>query len=237
MGFESSARFDAVASKLRLTTPRGIRSQIIQSPSRLNFRDPGSRPVVLDGCPLRPSNPSRQLQKPQNQRHALVLGCLCAERDSNPRRPKPPRLQRGVIDRSTIDAFIQCLHSHLTTCVNQRRHMPLPSTHLFFLPMAEHGDSSKVRPFPQESQYKNRPAHKGAGRWGSGRTQLKPSMNFSTSAGVFHCPDMSIMLPSSRATWFCVSACLLMSETIEAHAPGIPSDLRAATARSLHHFR
>ena len=30
---------------------------------------------------------------------------LCAGRDSNPRRPKPPRLQRGVIDRSTTDAF------------------------------------------------------------------------------------------------------------------------------------
>lgn len=29
---------------------------------------------------------------------------MCAERDSNPRRPKPPRLQRGVIDHSTIDA-------------------------------------------------------------------------------------------------------------------------------------
>lgn len=43
-----------------------------------------------------------------NQDHFDLLNSksskLCAGRDLNPRRPKPPRLQRGVIDHSTTDA-------------------------------------------------------------------------------------------------------------------------------------
>gem|GEM_PF-1371096 len=37
------------------------------------------------------------------ERRAFFIGC--AGRDSNPRSPKAPRLQRGVIDRSTTDAL------------------------------------------------------------------------------------------------------------------------------------
>ncbi len=111
--------------------PRGIRSQILSSPSLRKFCDPARRPASLQVPRLRLSNPSRLLQTATTPEHALGLADLCAERDSNPRRPKPPRLQRGVIDRSTIDAscdapvlctnFLSCASpTYTVTCARAR---------------------------------------------------------------------------------------------------------------------
>ena len=46
--------------------------------------------------------------RPSTTKTEAFLGLViwCAGRDSNPRRPKPPRLQRGVIDHSTTDAHL-----------------------------------------------------------------------------------------------------------------------------------
>ena len=55
---------------------------------------PRARPRIPPGC-------YKKRTKPET---CSGFGFLCAGRDSNPRRPKPPRLQRGVIDRSTTDA-------------------------------------------------------------------------------------------------------------------------------------
>jgi hypothetical protein len=119
-GFESSARNRTVVRFLRLTTlaPRGIRPRTNFGPVEPKFFSALEiRPVLLNGIPRISFRIPLGSYKRTNPKTCLGFGFLCAERDSNPRRPKPPRLQRGVIDHSTIDASIRCYSQ--TNCEHQ----------------------------------------------------------------------------------------------------------------------
>ena len=87
---------------------RDIRSQIIYSPTLINFRDPNSRFRVLA------KHRSVFLIPLESQAVGFLLLLahfirLWAGRDSNPRRPKSSDLQSDVIDHSTTYPFFSTI--------------------------------------------------------------------------------------------------------------------------------
>lgn len=98
-------------------------------------KDEGSSPSISYGM-------SRTYFNEKEQHNTSVCYLMCAGRDSNPRRPKPPRLQRGVIAtiRPTQNFILKLFHPFHDLCKKLFVSIPYvyhTTLHLTFLLLAK----------------------------------------------------------------------------------------------------